>query len=200
MWIGALAINSHADGRRQMIDLVDVGHQAADQRLVGGRAADVAELEVAAHGSQVFRRAGRLVVQHGHVIIARQQGFGQMATDKARPAGNQSMLHNHTRISRLPALASSANVTRVRALARPNPVAAARFFASAGSYHFSYSSSRGPAFSEAAIATANITTIIRSDRRGEMIGPLIPKNRCATYSAIIFSPRKTRMAARPYLR
>ena len=89
-----------ADGRRQVIDFVDVGHQAAHERLVGGRTADVGELEMAAHGSQVFRRAGRLVVQHGHVVIAGQQGFGQMAADKARPAGDQSMLHTHTRISR----------------------------------------------------------------------------------------------------
>ena len=38
-----------ADGGRQVIDFVDVGHQAADERLVGGRAADIAELKMAAH-------------------------------------------------------------------------------------------------------------------------------------------------------
>ena len=41
VWIGAVGDQLHADGRRQVIDLVDVGHQPAHQRLVGHRALDV---------------------------------------------------------------------------------------------------------------------------------------------------------------
>ena len=43
VWIGLLGDQLHADRRRQVIDFVDVGHQPADQLLVGHGALGVAE-------------------------------------------------------------------------------------------------------------------------------------------------------------
>ena len=43
-----------------------------------------------AHGGQILDRAGRFVVDDRHAIVAGQQGFGQMAADESRSAGDQS--------------------------------------------------------------------------------------------------------------
>ena len=46
----------HADGRGQVIDLVDVGHHAMHQRLVADGTADVGQLRMIVHGGQVLDR------------------------------------------------------------------------------------------------------------------------------------------------
>jgi len=87
----------HADGRREMIDLVGVGGEPADQRLVGHRALRIRQPLVAQHGGEVFHAARRFVIDDRHAVAARQQGLDQMAADESRPARYQTMPHDERR-------------------------------------------------------------------------------------------------------
>ena len=60
----------HAHGRSQVVDLVNFGHRAGHQRLVGHRALGIVEPRVVPDGGQVGDRAGQLVVDHRHAVAA----------------------------------------------------------------------------------------------------------------------------------
>ena len=85
----------HADGGRQVIDFVGVGHQSADQLLVGHGPFGVAEPGMVQDGGQIVDRAGGFIVDHRHPIAACQQRFDQVAADEAGPAGNNTVFHGN---------------------------------------------------------------------------------------------------------
>ncbi len=90
----ALRDQLHSHCRREMKNLVGLGRQFPDQRAVGHAPFDVAESRMVDHSGQVGDRAGRFVVHDRHVIAAGQKGLGQVAADKARPAGDKDVPHN----------------------------------------------------------------------------------------------------------
>ena len=94
---GALGDQLHADGGRQVIDFVGVGHQPGDQLLVGHGPFAVAEPGMVQDGGQVIDRAGRFVVDDRHPIAAGQQRLDEMAADEAGPAGYDTIFHGNQR-------------------------------------------------------------------------------------------------------
>ena len=99
--IGLLCDQPHADGRRQMVNLVRLGRQPPHEPLVGHGALRVAQAGVVSHGGQVFNRAGRFVIDDRHAIAPRQQRLDQMAADKPRSAGDQTMHYEKPRAEKL---------------------------------------------------------------------------------------------------
>ena len=91
--IGLCGNQLHSHRRREMKNLVGLGRQFPDQRPVGDAAFDVAESRMVDHGGQIGDRAGRFVVHDRHAVAAGQEGLGQVAADKARPAGDENALH-----------------------------------------------------------------------------------------------------------
>ena len=89
----ALGNQLHSHRRREMKNLVGLGRQFPDQRPVGDAAFDVAESRMVDHGGQIGDRAGRFVVHDRHAVAAGQEGLGQVAADKACPAGDENVSH-----------------------------------------------------------------------------------------------------------
>ena len=81
----------HADSRRQMNDAVRFPDKLFQMRACRDILFNHFKIRIAGYGGQIFRRACGKIVDDGHPVLIRKQGFGQVASDKSCSAGNKKL-------------------------------------------------------------------------------------------------------------
>ncbi len=76
-----------ADDRREVVDEIGLGDQAFEDLEVEDAVAHVVEARIA---HEVARLGDRAVVEHEHLVAAREECVGQMRADEAAAAGDQN--------------------------------------------------------------------------------------------------------------